>query len=60
MEANLVSAPQDLAGSSGPQFEPVRKSPLERLFSIVTDVRDLAVTATTKYSGMAHESAGIL
>jgi AAA family ATP:ADP antiporter len=39
MEANLVSTPRDLAGSSGPQFEPVRKSPLERLLSIITDVR---------------------
>src|SRR6202050_2289578 len=39
MEGNLVSAQQVLAGSSGPQFEPVRKSPLERLLSIITDVR---------------------
>jgi ATP:ADP antiporter, AAA family len=39
MEANLVSAQQVLAGSSGPQFEPVRKSLLERLLSIITDVR---------------------
>jgi ATP:ADP antiporter, AAA family len=39
MEANLVSAQQDLADSPGPQFEPVRKSLLERLLSIVTDVR---------------------
>jgi AAA family ATP:ADP antiporter len=39
MEANLVSVPRDLPGSSGPQFEPVRKNPLERLLSIITDVR---------------------
>jgi AAA family ATP:ADP antiporter len=39
MKANLVSAPRDLAGSSGPEFEPLRKSPLERLLSIITDVR---------------------
>jgi AAA family ATP:ADP antiporter len=39
MEANLVSSPQDLEGSSGPQFEPVPKTPLERLLSIITDVR---------------------
>jgi ATP:ADP antiporter, AAA family len=39
MEANLVSAPLDFTGSSGPQFEPVRKSPLDRLLSVITDVR---------------------
>jgi ATP:ADP antiporter, AAA family len=39
MEANLVSAPRDLASGSGPQLEPVRKSLLERLLSIITDVR---------------------
>lgn len=39
MEANLASAPRDLAASSGPQFEPVRKSLLERILSVITDVR---------------------
>ncbi len=39
MEANLVSAPRDLSSSSGPQFEPVRKSVLERVLSLITDVR---------------------
>jgi ATP:ADP antiporter, AAA family len=39
MEANLVSAPRDLPSGSSPQFEPVRKSALERLLSIITDVR---------------------
>jgi ATP:ADP antiporter, AAA family len=39
MEANLASAPQDLAAGSGPQFEPGRRSPLERVLSIITDVR---------------------
>jgi len=39
MEANLVSAPQGPAGSASPQFEPVRKSPLERILAVVTDVR---------------------
>jgi ATP:ADP antiporter, AAA family len=40
MEANLVSAPRNFAaGGSGPQYEPVRKSPLERILSIITDVR---------------------
>jgi hypothetical protein len=39
MQANLASAAQDLAAGSGPQFEPVRKSPLERILSIITDVR---------------------
>jgi AAA family ATP:ADP antiporter len=39
MEANLASAPRDLAASSGPEFEPVRKSLLERILSIITDVR---------------------
>jgi hypothetical protein len=39
MEANLVSASQDLATSSSPQFEPVRKNALERLLSVITDVR---------------------
>jgi AAA family ATP:ADP antiporter len=39
MEANLASAPQNLAASSSPPLEPARKTPLERLLSIVTDVR---------------------
>jgi ATP:ADP antiporter, AAA family len=39
MGANLVSAARDLAGGSGPELEPVRKNALERLLSIVTDVR---------------------
>jgi ATP:ADP antiporter, AAA family len=39
MQANLASASRSLAASSGPQFEPVRKSPLERILSIITDVR---------------------
>src|SRR6202789_714553 len=38
-EANLASAPPDLAASPGPEFEPVRRSPLERILSIITDVR---------------------
>src|ERR1700678_4088339 len=39
MEANPVSAVRDLPDSSGPQLELPRKSPLERLLSIITDVR---------------------
>jgi ATP:ADP antiporter, AAA family len=39
MKANLASAPQDFAASSSPQFEPARKSLLERFLSIITDVR---------------------
>jgi ATP:ADP antiporter, AAA family len=39
MEANLVSTPRDVAGGSSPQFEPARKSLLERILSIITDVR---------------------
>jgi AAA family ATP:ADP antiporter len=39
MEANLIPAPQDSADSSGPQFELVSKSLLERVLSIITDVR---------------------
>jgi ATP:ADP antiporter, AAA family len=39
MEANLVSTSRDLADSSGPQFELPRKNLLERLLSVITDVR---------------------
>ncbi|HXM08734.1 MAG TPA: Npt1/Npt2 family nucleotide transporter [Terriglobales bacterium] len=39
METNLASAPRDLAASSGPPFEPDRRSPLDRILSIITDVR---------------------
>jgi ATP:ADP antiporter, AAA family len=40
MEANLASAPREFAsGSSSPQLEPARKSLLDRILSIITDVR---------------------
>src|SRR6202522_1406155 len=39
MEGNLGLAQPDLAASSSPQFEPGRKTPLERLLSVITDVR---------------------
>jgi AAA family ATP:ADP antiporter len=39
MEANQVPAPKDLAGGPGPQFELARKTLLERLLSVITDVR---------------------
>jgi len=40
MRANLASAPSPAStASSGSQFDLVRKSPLERILSIVTDVR---------------------
>src|ERR1700678_879861 len=40
MEGNRALAPPPAAAvDSGPQLEPVRKSPLERLLSVITDVR---------------------
>src|SRR5271155_4050875 len=39
MQGNLGLAQPDLAASSSPQFEPGRKTPLERLLSVITDVR---------------------
>ena len=39
MEANLASAPGETAAGSSPQLELPHKSPLERLLSIITDVR---------------------
>ncbi len=39
MGANPASAPGDLAASSSPQFELVRQSLLERILSVITDVR---------------------
>jgi ATP:ADP antiporter, AAA family len=39
MVTNLASSPGGLTASSSPQFEPVRKNPLERILSVITDVR---------------------
>src|SRR6202789_3533321 len=39
MGANLVLAPLDVAASPGPEFEPVRRSALDRVLSVITDVR---------------------
>ena len=39
VEANLASAPQDVATNPSPESEPAGKNLLERLLSIITDVR---------------------
>ena len=39
MGANLGSASQNLAPGSSPEFEQAPKSPLERILSVITDVR---------------------
>jgi ATP:ADP antiporter, AAA family len=39
MGTNLASTPKDLVASSGPGFEPVRKSLLDRILAVITDVQ---------------------
>jgi hypothetical protein len=53
MEANLISTPQDLVAGSGPEFEPVRKSPLDRTGVMIAAYR-IAVEHKTVAEAIAE------